>query len=427
MDDFLFVGAPLNSDNDPSRYYQKNGKVYIYSTKNFDETQTILNTNLTGDYYEDAKFGSSLSATDNFMFASVDVDKDDSGTTFLGGGVYVYKRNGQTWELQQKIYPEKNIEDFYQNRASLVQAGLASNGSELIIGSLSASGVIPVAQAYVYREGMWTFEEAWISTQNVQNYNNFNNIAFDGSYALVRDGGDTKYAENMVRVFQHDNGAWSETATLWGPDGSTWNTPSSRSEFGWGTTINNGIAVIGDIHDPTRGKGAGAAYVFEIGDTAYDITIFDGITCPSETELDPIPADYSKFKSFINECLEEAPVDGECETWANASKAIWPFGIGGMNYGTMPNWDTSLVTNMLMAFSMKNNFNGDISRWNTTSVTTMYMMFRDCYAFDQDISGWKGPAATTPQYAMLRDADAFLAKYICTSGSDGPASSCVPK
>ena len=55
------------------------------------------------------------------------------------------------------------------------------------------------------------------------------------------------------------------------------------------------------------------------------------------------------------------------------------------------------------------------------------LLFRDCYAFDQDISGWKGPAATTPQYAMLRDADAFLAKYICTSGSDGPASSCVPK
>ena len=67
VDDFLFVGAPYNSDNDPSNYEQNNGKVYIYSTENFGETQTILNSNLTSYPYKYAKFGSSLSATDNFM------------------------------------------------------------------------------------------------------------------------------------------------------------------------------------------------------------------------------------------------------------------------------------------------------------------------------------------------------------------------
>ena len=38
---------------------------------------------------------------------------------------------------------------------------------------------------------------------------------------------------------------------------------------------------------------------------------------------------------FVSECLAEAPVTGECTEWAS-----------GKPYGTMPNWDTSLVTDM---------------------------------------------------------------------------------
>ena len=38
---------------------------------------------------------------------------------------------------------------------------------------------------------------------------------------------------------------------------------------------------------------------------------------------------------FVSDCLAEAPVTGECTEWAS-----------GKPYGTMPNWDTSLVTDM---------------------------------------------------------------------------------
>ena len=47
----------------------------------------------------------------------------------------------------------------------------------------------------------------------------------------------------------------------------------------------------------------------------------------------PIPD--ASWHAFVKECLEEAPVTGECTTWASEN-----------NYGTMPNWDTSLVTDM---------------------------------------------------------------------------------
>ena len=47
----------------------------------------------------------------------------------------------------------------------------------------------------------------------------------------------------------------------------------------------------------------------------------------------PIPSE--SWYSFVEECLEEAPVTGECTTWASAN-----------NYGTMRNWDVSLVEDM---------------------------------------------------------------------------------
>ena len=47
----------------------------------------------------------------------------------------------------------------------------------------------------------------------------------------------------------------------------------------------------------------------------------------------PIPSE--SWHSFVEECLEEAPVTGECTTWASAN-----------NYGTMRNWDVSLVDDM---------------------------------------------------------------------------------
>jgi surface protein len=63
----------------------------------------------------------------------------------------------------------------------------------------------------------------------------------------------------------------------------------------------------------------------------------------------------------------------------------------------MPNWDTSLVTDMngwdytagvCLGLGCKWTFNGDISQWNTGGVTKMESMFYNASAFDQDISKW---------------------------------------
>ena len=155
----------------------------------------------------------------------------------------------------------------------------------------------------------------------------------------------------------------------------------------------------------------------------------------------PTPIPDTNWHAFVAECLEEAPVTGECTAWAS-----------GNNYGTMPNWDTSSVTDMSSTFEGYAQFDGDVSRWDTSSVATMSVMFRGASSFNQDIGGWNtaevtnmngmfssasafnhdisswtGSAATTAQIYMFQQATAFQAKFTCTNAETGPVSSCVPK
>ena len=92
---------------------------------------------------------------------------------------------------------------------------------------------------------------------------------------------------------------------------------------------------------------------------------------PPPPPLTPIPSE--SWHDFVEACLSEsgAEVTGECTTWAS-----------GNNYGTMPNWDTSLVTDMsgwtgsaYQGFGGKSTFNGDISKWDTGKVTNMIICF----------------------------------------------------
>ena len=67
-------------------------------------------------------------------------------------------------------------------------------------------------------------------------------------------------------------------------------------------------------------------------------------------------------------------------------------------YGTMPNWDTGLVTDMgkkyssergYMGFYNQTDFRGDLSKWDTSRVKSMESMFYDAASFIGDgISNW---------------------------------------
>ena len=80
----------------------------------------------------------------------------------------------------------------------------------------------------------------------------------------------------------------------------------------------------------------------------------------------------------IENCLDEAPVDGLCSR----------YGLITTKFGTMPNWDMSQVTNLRKHLKDKIEFNANISAWDTSQVTNMYEMFFNASAFNQDIGNW---------------------------------------
>ena len=125
---------------------------------------------------------------------------------------------------------------------------------------------------------------------------------------------------------------------------------------------------------------------------------------PPPPPLTPIPSE--SWHDFVEACLSEEGAEGtgECTEWAS-----------GNNYGTMPNWDTSLVEDMsgydggnfaFQGFGGKSTFNGDISKWDTGQVTDMYRMFSGASAFNQDIGSWNTAQVTDMRY-MFQYASAF--------------------
>ena len=108
----------------------------------------------------------------------------------------------------------------------------------------------------------------------------------------------------------------------------------------------------------------------------------------------PIPnASWHDFRR--SDCLDES--DAIAELLESASTGL---DRNDVWYGTMPNWDTSLVEDMrgydggFQGFGDKSTFNGDISKWNTEKVTDMHDMFQFASAFNQAIGSWNTAQVT---------------------------------
>ena len=99
----------------------------------------------------------------------------------------------------------------------------------------------------------------------------------------------------------------------------------------------------------------------------------------------------SNREMAITDCLSTNPVDGMCSD---------------SEYGLMPNWDVSNVTNMSAMFEYAPSFNGDISNWDVSNVTNMSNMFASAPSFNGDISNWD-VSSVTNMSLMFANASSF--------------------
>ena len=208
-------------------------------------------------------------------------------------------------------------------------------------------------------------------------------------------------------------------------------------------------------------------------------TCTDAVNGPASSCTDGTYLTDSQFFTAIASCLAESPVTGLCTTYSlsttnfgtmpdwdvsrvtdmrgwtgsadntythvhkgcggkstfNADISAWDTSSVTSMYHTFDSasafnqdigsWDTSQVTNMGYMFKSASAYNQDIGSWNTAQVTGMDFMFHSASAFNQDISSWTGSAATTAQTEMFSGAAAFQATFPCTDAVTGPANTCT--
>ena len=116
------------------------------------------------------------------------------------------------------------------------------------------------------------------------------------------------------------------------------------------------------------------------------IFLFFGALSFSQT-----PLTDTNFLDAINTCLSTNPENGLCSD---------------SEYGAMPYWNVSNITNMDSAFLDRTEFNADISSWDVSSVVDFDSMFRNAESFNQPIGSWNMGSATK-LWGMFFDALSF--------------------
>jgi len=111
----------------------------------------------------------------------------------------------------------------------------------------------------------------------------------------------------------------------------------------------------------------------------------------NEEEKDKQPLTDETFHNAIEECLKTNPIGGMCR---------------GSEYGIMPDWDVSRVTDMSKAFYDKWDFNGDLSKWDVKNLKNAQEMFYGADAFNADVSNWNTENLENCQ-DMFHDAKSF--------------------
>ena len=99
----------------------------------------------------------------------------------------------------------------------------------------------------------------------------------------------------------------------------------------------------------------------------------------------------ANFQQAVDECLATNPEDGLCTN---------------SEYGIMPDWDVSKVTDMDRAFDGRDVFNVDISNWDVSNVTNMSSMFINATSFNQPLNNWN-VSNVTNMFQMFTIASVF--------------------
>jgi hypothetical protein len=246
------------------------GSVYVFSRN--------------GDTWEQqAKLTASDGATDDFFGHSVTVDGDtavigalyDDDNGDKSGSAYVFSRNGDTWEQQAKLTASDGDQYDYFGESVAVDGDTAVIGAYGDDDNGSYSG-----SAYVFRRSTSTWVQQYkLIASDGAPYDYFGrSVAVDDDTAVIGASGDDDngVSSGSVYVFSRNASTWEQQYKLMAFDGAP------KDYFGKSVAVNGDTALIGAYYDDDNGDNSGSAYVFRRSGSTWEqqakLTASDGTT-----------------------------------------------------------------------------------------------------------------------------------------------------
>lgn len=244
-----------------------NGSVYLYrrAGQNY-----VLEARLEcPDDPIGAEFGRSVAIKGNTIFvgarfaqvADTDNDGDIDEQDADAGAVYIFKKYGSIWNLEQKIIPP------YPQPKSNFGRALAVQGDTLIVTARkydSDSENDGTAYEYVFRSGLWTYRTEIIPATEPADEAYFGqSVAIQGDLMVIGARNDNPNKAGALYVFRQTSIGWSQIARLTPQDGE------KNDQYGFsvamsGTTIAVGARRADFVKGTKSETDEGAAYVYSV-------------------------------------------------------------------------------------------------------------------------------------------------------------------
>ena len=279
--DRLAIGA--SDDDGNGDWYTDSGAVYIFK-------RTGTSWKLEQEISDQASGFTVLNEGDFFGYSvSLDGDRlavgaygDDGHNSYDAGAVYIFKRTGTTWRLEQEISDQ---ETGFTNLWSYDAFGysVALDGDRLAVGAYLDYGHSGsnTGAAYIFKRTgtTWSLEQEISDQETGFDYLKRNDyfgehLDLDGDRLVVaaafddgQDGQDT----GAVYVFKRTGSTWSLEQEI--SDQETGFTELKALDgFGWNVDLDGDrLAVGAQGDDGISGSNTGAAYIFKRTGTTWNL------------------------------------------------------------------------------------------------------------------------------------------------------------
>jgi hypothetical protein len=260
--DYAVVGAKYDDDRGSN-----SGAIYIYHRKAsgwYQHSKIIPDDGTSSDY-----FGEAVAMNNDYMVVGAPYD-DNSYTD--QGSAYIYKRNGNNWVLETKIYANDRDQSDYFGRSVSISGNWIIIGAAYDDNSYSEQG-----SAYIFKTDGTQVAKLYASDYASGDYFGVA-VSISGDYAIIGAYYDDDYYSNSgsAYIFYYNGTSWTQQAKLTASDGY------SSDYFGQSVFISDDYAIIGAPNNDANGSNSGAAYIFQRDGTSWNqmakLTAGDALT-----------------------------------------------------------------------------------------------------------------------------------------------------